>query len=370
MKILILANSDVGLYRFRKELLQKLLEEEHHVFIALPGGEKVIRMVQMGCAFIRTEIDRRGINPANDIALLKKYVHIIRTTDPDIVLTYTIKPNIYGGIACRILKKRYIANITGLGSALEKSGIIKWIAVFLYRLALKEASCIFFQNAANQKKMHAFGIKGKREVRIPGSGVNTDEHPFEAYPDKSESVEFLFIGRIMKEKGIEELMNAAEYVKISCPDIRFTVAGECEEDYQGRLEEAQQKGILTYLGFRDDVHTLIKGCSAVVLPSYHEGMSNVLLEASSGGRPVLASRIPGCAEVFEDGATGIGFEAKNVESLKKAFLTFISLPYEKKKEMGLRARKRMEDRFDRAAVIQAYMEEIRRAGKEGKDELI
>ncbi len=370
MKILILANNDVGLYHFRKELLQKLLDEGHYVFIALPGGEKVIRFMRMGCVFFRIEIDRRGINPAKDIVLLNKYIYLLRTTDPDIVLTYTIKPNIYGGIACRLLKKKYIANITGLGSALEKKGIVRGIAVFLYRVALKEASCIFFQNSSNQKRMHAFRIKGKREIQIPGSGVNTKEHPFEPYPDQSEPVEFLFIGRIMREKGIEELLAAAENVKKSYPDVRFTVAGECEEDYRSVLEEAQQKGILTYLGFRDDVHALIKKCFALVLPSYHEGMSNVLLEASSSGRPVLASRIPGCVEVFEEGTTGIGFEARNTQSLTKAFFTFIRFPHEKKKEMGIRARKRMENEFDRTIVIQAYLEEIRRVSEERKDELI
>lgn len=370
MKILILANSDVGLYRFRKELLQKLLEEKHTVFIALPDGGMAVELIQMGCVFVRTEMDRRGTNPVKDLILLKRYIHLIRTINPDVVLTYTIKPNIYGGIACRILKKKYMATITGLGSALEKGGIISAISVFLYRLALKEASCLFFQNTANRDKMHGFRIRGKREIQIPGSGVNTAEHAFEAYPDQTEPVEFLFIGRIMKDKGIEELVAAAKRVKKKRPDVRFQVAGECEENYQSLLENAQKKGILTCLGFREDVHVLMKGCSALVLPSYHEGMSNVLLEASSSGRPVLASRIPGCMEVFEEGVTGLGFEAGSIESLTEAFFTFIGLSYEEKKEMGIRARRKMEQEFDRTIVIQTYLQEIRRIREEKNDEPI
>ena len=370
MKILILANSDVGLYRFRKELLQKLLEETHTVFIALPEGGMVDKLIQMGCVFVRTEIDRRGTNPVKDLILLKRYIHVIRTISPDVVLTYTIKPNIYGGMACRILKKKYMANITGLGSALEKGGIISAISVFLYRLALKEASCLFFQNTANRDNMHVFRIRGKREILIPGSGVNTAEYTFEPYPDQAEPVEFLFIGRIMKEKGIEELVAAAKRVKKKHPDVRFQVAGECEEDYQNLLETAQRKGILTYLGFRDDVHALIRECSALVLPSYQEGMSNVLLEASSSGRPVLASRIPGCMETVEEGVTGLCFEAGSAESLTEAFFTFIGLSYEEKKEMGIRARRKMEQEFDRTIVIQTYLQEIRRIREEKNDEPI
>lgn len=370
MKLLILANNDVGLYRFRKELLQKLLEEKHTVLIALPQGGMVGRLTEMGCAYVRTEIDRRGTNPVKDLVLLNQYIHIIRAADPDLVLTYTIKPNIYGGIACRILKKKYMANITGLGSAFERGGFLSTISVFLYRLALKEASCLFFQNTANRKRMHDFHIRGKREIRIPGSGVNTAEHPFEAYPAEAEPVEFLFIGRIMKEKGIEELLAAAERVKKKRPDVRFLAAGECEEDYQSLLENAQRKGILIYLGFRDDVHALLRECSALVLPSYHEGMSNVLLEASSSGRPVLASRIPGCMEAVEEGVTGLGFEAGNIESLTEAFFTFIGLSYEEKKEMGIRARRKMEQEFDRTLVVQTYLEEIRRIREENNDEPI
>ena len=370
MRILILTNNDVGLYRFRKEFLQKLLEEKHTVLIALPEGGMAVRLMRMGCFFVKTEIDRRGTNPVKDLALLKNYIHLIRTTDPDMVLTYTIKPNIYGGIACRILRKKYMANITGLGSALERGGVISAISVFLYRLALKEASCLFFQNSANRKKMHDLHIGGKREIQIPGSGVNTEEHLFETYPDKTVPVEFLFMGRIMKEKGIEELVAAAERVKKKRPDVRFKIAGECEENYQSLLENAQKNGILTYLGFQDDAHALIKECSALVLPSYHEGMANVLLEASSSGRPVLASRIPGCMEIFEEGVTGLAIDAGSVESLTEAFFAFIGLSYEEKKEMGIRARRKMEKEFDRTIVIQAYLKEIRRIREEKNDEPI
>lgn len=364
MKILILANNDVGLYNFRKELLEKLIEEKHSVYIALPGGDKIVKMMRMGCTFYHVEIDRRGMNPFRDLSLLRKYIYLIRKVNPDMVLTYTVKPNIYGGIACQLLQKKYLVNITGLGTAVENGGITAKIILNLYKIALRKASCVFFQNASNQKKMEEFHIRVPRAVLLPGSGVNLNEHMYEAYPPETEQIEFLFIGRVMKDKGIEELLKAAANVKKMYPNIIFRIAGDCEENYSERLKKLEEKEIIEYLGFRTDIHNLIKSSAALVLPSYHEGMANVLLEASSSGRPVLASKIPGCLEAFEEGITGIGFEAGNEKDLERVLKTFIAIPYERKKKMGVMARKKMEKEFDRRIVVNAYLKEIQNSGKE------
>lgn len=358
MKILVLANNDVGLYNFRKELLERLLEEKHSVSIALPGGEKVIKMMQMGCVFYQVEIDRRGMNPFKDIMLVREYFRLIRRVRPDVVLTYTIKPNIYGGLLCRILHKKYIANITGWGTAVENGGNAARAILCLYKAAIKKAFCVFFQNKANMKKITESGTICRHIRLIPGSGVNLKVHVFEPYPGEQEKLTFLFLGRVMKNKGIEEFFDAAIEVKKLYPKADFQIAGDCEGDYSLRLKELERKGILTYLGFRSDIHDLIRQSSAIVLPSYHEGMANVLLEAAAAGRPVIASRVSGCLETFDEGVTGLGVEAGSAESLREALCRFIELPYEEKRQMGSMARKKMEDEFDRKMVVDAYIDEL------------
>ena len=357
-RILIASNSIGGLYNFRRELIQKLIEEKYDVFISAPKGDRIAYFTQLGCNFIETNISRHGVNPISDLKLLLKYIEIIRKIKPDVVLTYTIKPNVYGGIACRIQKIPYIANITGLGTSIENDGIIQKIALGLYKVGLRKASCIFFQNSSNQKFFSDRNMIAGNTRLIPGSGVNINYHCFEEYPDDDNKIKFLFLGRIMKDKGINELLDAAVQIKAKYSNIYFNLIGDCEEDYYERLKELQEKGIIKYHGRQSDVHSFIKESHAVILPSYHEGMSNVLLEAASTGRPVLASNIPGCKETFDEGVSGFGFEAKSVDSLVKVIIKFIELPYEKKKQMGLAGRKKMEREFDRNIVVNAYLDEI------------
>jgi galacturonosyltransferase len=170
----------------------------------------------------------------------------------------------------------------------------------------------------------------------------------------------------MKAKGIDELLEAIERVKNKYSNVQLDIVGFCEEDYSDKLKEYEKQEFIKYHGQQDDIHTFIKDCHALVLPTYHEGMANVLLEAASTGRPVLASNIPGCKETFDEGVSGLGFEVKNVDSLVKAIIKFIDLPYEEKKAMGIAGRKKMEREFDRNIVVNAYLEEINRVIKNYK----
>lgn len=212
MKILILGNSDIGLYKFRKELVQVLLDDQNEVFLALPEGQYIPILEEMGCVFLKILMDRRGVNIFNEMQLLIQYYRIIHRIKPDIVLTYTIKPNIYGGIICQICRMKYIANITGLGTAIEAKGILSRILLLFYKVSLNKASQVFFQNEANRMFFQKKQIVKKTRM-IPGSGVNLDEHCYEEYPEKSEQIRFLYVGRIMKDKGIEELLVGAEQLK-------------------------------------------------------------------------------------------------------------------------------------------------------------
>ncbi|QUI21955.1 glycosyltransferase family 4 protein [Vallitalea pronyensis] len=358
MTILVLANFGMGLFKFRKELLEALINERHEVYLSLPHDDYVSALEKIGCKCVKTPVDRRGTNPLKDVRLLLKYIHLIRRIQPDVVLTYTIKPNVYGGIACRITHKKYITNITGLGTSVENKGFIQKLSLALYKIGLKKASCIFFQNEPNKQLfMDRKMIKSKTRL-IPGSGVNVSQYGFEPYPEDKEKINFLFIGRMMKAKGIDELLEAAKLVKMQYAHVHFDLVGGSEEDYFQQLVEHEILGIITYHGQQKDVKPFIKRAHAIILPSHHEGMANVLLESASSGRPVLASNVTGCIETFDDAISGISFEAKRVDCLVEAMVTFIKKPYEQKKAMGIAGRRKMEKVFDRRIVMNAYLEEI------------
>ncbi|NQU80854.1 MAG: glycosyltransferase family 4 protein [Bacteroidetes bacterium] len=348
----------MGLYKFRKELIEELLERKDIVFVSIPKDEYIPKLKNLGCKIIKTHVDRRGVNLFNDLRLFVSYINNIRNINPDIILTYTIKPNIYGGIASRITRKKYISNITGLGTAIENKGLLQIIALWLYKISLRSSSCIFFQNEPNKKLfLDSSIIKGKTRV-IPGSGVNLTLHRYETYPKSEEIIKLLFIGRIMKAKGIDELLFAAKIIKEKYSNVHFDLLGSCEEKYHKRLNEFERAGIIHYYSHQDDVHNFISNSHATILPSYHEGTSNVLLESASTGRPVLASKVTGCIETFDEGISGIGFEAKNAESLLDKIIQFIELPYEKKKAMGIAGREKMEKEYNRRIIIDAYIDEI------------
>ena len=275
-----------------------------------------------------------------------------------LVLTYTIKPNIYGGIASRLFRIPYIANITGLGTSIENGGFIQKIVLNLYKIGLSKASCVFFQNSSNCKSFTDNHIVSDNIMIIPGSGVNLKQYFFEEYPSNDTVIKFLFIGRIMKNKGIEELLYAASILYEKYPNVQFDVLGNIKDDYSDLIRDLASKGIIKYHGYQDDVHSFIKNSHATVLPSYHEGTANVLLESASTGRPVLATNVPGCKETFDEGVSGFGFEARNTDDLVNKLIKFVQLPYEQKKAMGLAGRKKMEKEYDRNIVIDAYISEI------------
>ena len=213
-KILILANLDVGLYKFRKALIKELIDQGNEVYISLPKGMLVQNLKEMGCHFIETPVDRRGINPATDLKLMMRYFNILGKIKPDLVITYTIKPNIYGGIAARFKRIPYAVNITGLGTAFQNENMIKKLVVFLYKLSCKKAKTIFFENEGNKQVFIENNIiKESRSCTLPGAGIDLDEYKMTPYPEESRNIRFLFIGRVMKEKGVEELFKAAKNIK-------------------------------------------------------------------------------------------------------------------------------------------------------------
>lgn len=351
-RILVLANNDVGLYRFRKDLLASLLGAGHEVYISLPDGGFISELVQLGCRFIDTPIERRGMNPIHDSKLFHQYRAILKEVKPDLVLTYTIKPNIYGGLACRMAHIPYAVNITGLGSAIENGGWLKKFVLALYKPALKGARVVFFENAGNRDTLAATGVVPKgRDVVLSGAGVNLEDYPYQSYPQEG-AVRFLFVGRVMHEKGVDELFTAAKRMKQEYGDgVEFHIVGSFEEGYKPLMDELEKAGVLKYHGYQSDMKRFYALASCVVLPSYHEGMSNVLLEAAASGRPLITSDIPGCREAVEDGVSGYLCPAKNADALYEAMRRFVELLENWRGEMGRRGRERMEQRFSKTAVV-------------------
>ena len=365
MRILVLTNNDVGLYRFRKELIEKLVLD-HEVVLSLPDGEFTGCFQSIGCQYVQTEFDRRGSNPLADLSLLITYVKMIRKHRPDLVLCYTVKPNIYGGLACRLTRTPYLANITGLGTVLEDNSALSRLLRFLYRAGLKKAACVFFQNQENHKYIVDHRMFTGRTRLLPGSGVNLSEFVVADYPSSEEEIRFLFVGRVMKNKGIDELLKAIRTVKAHYPTATLDIVGGFDENYEKKLAEAQTQGHLAYHGLQNNVRDYIERCHCLVNPSYHEGMSNVLLEAAASGRPVIASKVPGCQETFDESISGLGCEVRSADSLAERMIEFIRLPHQRKKEMGLAGRRKMEREFSREIVINAYMEEIDRIAERDK----
>ncbi len=357
MKILILANNDIGLYKFRKELLETLLIG-NEVHISLPYGEFVDNMVDMGCVYHNVEFNRHGTNPIKELGQISYYKKLIKKILPDVVLTYTIKPNIYGGMACSALKVPYFCNITGLGTAIENPGIMQKISLFLYRFGLRKARKVFFQNQHNLDFMLEHKVVKSQYHLLPGSGVNLQNFLVAEYPKNDDMINFLFIGRVMKDKGIDEFLETAKQIKSKYPHTQFDIVGAFDGDYEQVINEAVNDGYITYHGLQSDVKPFIKNAHCIVLPSYHEGMANVLLEAAASGRPVIATDVPGCRETFDEGISGFGCKAKSTESLIEAVEKFINIPYEQKEKMGIEGRKKVEKQFDRQIVIDTYLKEI------------
>lgn len=357
-KILFLVNHDVGIYNFRLELIQRLIKDGHQVVISSPYGKRIDDLINEGCEYKEVKLSRHGMNPVKECALIAKYIKLIKDVKPDVVLSYTIKPNIYGGIACSLMRTSYMANITGLGTAIENGGLIQKLLCVLYRFGLGKAHKIFFQNLSNEQFFANQSIYNDKHIIIPGSGVNIQRYSPIEYPDNSGKIRFLMIARIMKDKGIDEYLSAAETIKNKYPNTEFHICGFCEPEYESRMDDIKNKGIVVYHGMVKDVRVLLQDMHCTVLPSYHEGMANVLLESASSARPVIATNIPGCRETFDEGITGFGCEAKSSQSLIEAIEKFLALAYEEKVQMGIAGRKKMEKCFDRQIVVEAYIKEI------------
>lgn len=357
-KILIIGTNMMSIYNHRLELIQRLLSLGYDVAVAAPEGGEVQALEKTGCRFIEMPVDTRGTNIKKDLRLIRDLKNIYKKEQPDIILTYYTKTNIYGGIMAGRLKIPYIVNVCGLGTSLVKENTLGKFMRLLYKSALKKASFVFFQNKDNIKFIQSHKIYNGNYDLLPGSGVSLSRFMPLPYP-RNKNPEFLFCSRIIKDKGIDEYLEAAKTIKMSYPDAVFHVAGPCDPSYEETIRREAEEGVIEYHGKLMDLHPLMNHVDCSVLPSYYpEGMANILLESAASARPIITTNLPGCGETVENGVTGFVVKEKDSESLVKAIKQFLKLSYEDREQMGLNGRKKMEREFDRDIVSEHYTTRI------------
>ena len=366
--IALLTNNDDDIYCFRKELIEDIIDAGYEMLISCPDGEKFELMKHIEYRYDNPDIDRRGTNIVADFKLFLHYFRLFVKNKPSVVLTYTAKPNVYAGIAVYLLGIPCISNVTGFGSVLNASGFKQKIIMSLFRFSFRRSTCVMFQNSTNMKLAEESGmVKGEHKL-IPGSGVNTERYPLQPYPDggngkDGEKIVFNYIGRIMHDKGVDDYIEAAKRIKAEYPDTEFNMLGFIEPTekhyYESDLYDLEEKDIIRYRGSLKDVKPFIAASHATIHPStYGEGMSNVLLESASSGRPIISTDNPGCMETFVDGETGFIYHGGDVDALCEQIKKFLALPNEERKAMGEKGREYIKNNFSRDIVIKAYLEKI------------
>ena len=362
MHIMMIANDTTFIYNLRREVLQAFLEKGDRVTVVAQALRFREELEGMGCRILSIQTGRRGTNPFADLALLGKYRSILRQEKPDLVLTNNIKPSVYGGMACRMTKTRYMPNITGLGTAVEIPGKLQRLTIQLYKIGTWGAECIFFQNSDNLRFFQEKGMLNPkaRTALLPGSGVNLEAHPVLSYPQEEEMVHFLFVARLLKEKGIDLYLEAAKTIHKKYPNTRFHICGGCDDaKYLDIVAQAEKDGGVEYHGEQKNMLPFFQMAHCLVHPSYYpEGMSNVLLEAAASGRPAIATDRAGCRETVDHGVSGFVIPIQNQQALNKALEAFMEMSAAERRDMGLAGRAKVEKEFDRKIVVAKYMEQI------------
>ncbi|MFN6943719.1 MAG: glycosyltransferase family 4 protein [Cytophagaceae bacterium] len=367
MKIAIIANTSWNIYNFRLGLAQALIKEGHEVLAISPNDEYSSGFSSSCIQHIPIDIEARGSNPFKDLRLIYRFYAIFKTHKPDLLLQYTIKPNIYGTLAAKFRGIPCINNVSGLGTVFLHDNLTSKIAKALYKLAFSYPHKVFFQNKEDQKLFINMGLVNEfRTGLVPGSGINLIKFKPVLTNKKNPQQEFVFItvARLLYDKGIKEYAEAAEVLKNEGIKARFQILGALDKNPSLGIPEEwinkwQKKGIIEYLGFCDQVIEYMAKADCVVLASYREGTPKSLLEALALGKPVIATDVPGCKDTVVNGVNGYICKAKDPADLADKMKKMISLDESDHWNMGLESRKLAEEKFDEKIVIQKYLEEIK-----------
>ena len=357
--IVFSGNNAWGMWNFRSILIKHFVDKGFRVTVTAPYDEMYFKKFEeIGCDTYDIPIDAKGINPVTDLRLILNYRKLLKKLNPNLSVTYTIKPNIYASIATESLGIKYLPVTTGLGYTFLANGIVPQIARMLYKYAFRKAEQVWFLNKDDIATFKAAGlIADEKIVQLYGEGVDT-EH-FAPKPLPAEEQIFLFVGRMLKDKGVVEYADAARILKKKYPNVRFQLLGAVWPDNPAAIAEEEirtweKEGIVEYLGRTSDVRTYIEKAMCVVLPSYREGVPCTLMEAASMARPLVATDVPGCHEVVVDGYNGYLCEVKNAEDLAAKMERVILMSHEERIAMGMNGRQLMIDKFDIKHVIAQY----------------
>jgi len=364
-KVLIVSNTSWNLFNFRRALMKRMANKGYEVVAVAPGDEYSERLIAEGFRYIELPMNNKGTNPVEDIGLAMRFYKLFKSEQPDVVLTYTPKPNIYASIAGRFSGTPVIPNISGLGATFIRENLVTRIIRLLYRLALSFPKRIFFQNNDDLKLFVDSGlVKEGRAERIPGSGIDTACFcPLDTPPRDSGGVTFLLVARLLWDKGVGEYVDAARSLKREYPDAQFQLLGFLDVENpqavaRSDVDQWQREGVVEYLGVTDRVIDVMRKADCVVLPSYREGLPRTLIEAASLAKPIVSTDVPGCRDVVDDGETGRLCAVRNSEDLAEKMEQMIKMGPEARIEMGRRGREKAIREFDESLVIEAYMNAI------------
>jgi glycosyltransferase involved in cell wall biosynthesis len=364
MHIIATANASWNLFNFRRGVLAAILADGHTVTAVAPDDAYSDRLIELGCHFLPLEIDSKGLSPLRDLALLASFRRTFQRASPDAVIGYTIKNNIYGALAARSLGIPFLPNVSGLGTAFASNDWLQLLVTGLHQLAFRKTPAVFFQNEADRELFIKLRIVDQTTARIlPGSGVDLGHFQHVRRPARSE-VKFLFVGRMLWDKGVGEFVEAARTVRKDHAETKFELVGPAAVKSRGAIDPATiglwtRDGWLTHAGEVEDVRPYIAGADCLVLPSYYpEGTPRVLLEACAMGCPIITTDMPGCRSAVEDGVTGFLCNPRDPDDLAAQMRRVIALGGAGRAEMGQKARAKMEREYDQALVINAYLREL------------
>ncbi len=362
MKIAIVLNTSWNIFNFRFGLVKALQNAGHEVVAIAPKDEYSIKLVEQGCTFVPVKMDSRGINPIKDAALLMELYFIYKRVKPDIILHYTIKPNIYGTFAARLLNIPVVNNVCGLGTAFIQNNFLSRIAQVLYRASFRSSNTVFFQNQEDRKFFEDKNIvkEGHCET-LPGSGI--DPSIFKPALKKTEKFTFLLISRLIHDKGILEFIEAVKQLKSQNMDANFQILGSIDSSHRRGISASLIQSwidnkVIDYLGKAEDVKPFIQNADCVVLPSYREGTPRTLIEAASMAKPIVASNVAGCTNIVKDGENGLLCEVKNAADLAAKMNEMYQMHPDLREKMGKNGRAKVESSFDEKIVIDKYLKVI------------
>lgn len=359
--IVLSANSDWNIANFRGGLIAALRGAGYEPIVIAPQDRNAdSRMRAFNVARIAVRIERSGLNPLADLRLLATYRRLLRRLQPAAYLGFTIKPNIYGSLVAASLGIPSIPNVSGLGTAFMQDGALQRIVSLLYRIGFRRAPVVFFQNDEDRRLFVERRIVRSDQTRVlPGSGVDLER--FSPAPQPSGPTTFLLIARLLRDKGVVEFVDAARRLRAELSDARFQLLGPIDEGNRSAIGRAEvdrwvADGVVQYLGTTDDVRPAIAAATAVVLPSYREGLPRSLLEGAAMARPLIAADVPGCRAVVDDGVNGYLCRVRDPSSLADAMRQLAQASMAERQAMGEAARRKVQERYSEELVTRAYLE--------------